>query len=150
MRNSALSANDTFGFAHVRGQGSKRPQARKRVLIVDDDPAMIILTRAKLEDAGYEVYACTDAIEATLALHRVHPSILLLDVKMPGLSGDLLAMVLSRTNAARGVAVIFHSSLDQAELDELVKRTRALGAIRKTTDSGHFLHTLRTLLEQRS
>ena len=63
--------------------------ARVRVLVVDDDAALRRMVTMVLEDAGWDVLEAKDGQEA-LAAMRSSPSrlVVLLDWKMPNMSGD--------------------------------------------------------------
>lgn len=65
------------------------PPAGIRVLIADDDPALVEVLTAVLTDSprGFEVEAATDGYEALVKVGAFKPAILILDVLMPGLDG---------------------------------------------------------------
>lgn len=59
-----------------------------RVLVVDDDEAIRETIRFALEDVGYEVDEAPNGLVALRKLHGAHePSVVLLDLMMPGLDG---------------------------------------------------------------
>jgi CheY-like chemotaxis protein len=60
---------------------------RERILIVDDVPANIDVLGAFLEPAGFEVLAAPGGEKALALARRARPSLVLLDVMMPGLDG---------------------------------------------------------------
>lgn len=63
----------------------------KRILLVDDDEDMRSLLADVLSDEGYEVTQAANGAEALVILHRETFAAVLLDKRMPGLSGmDLL------------------------------------------------------------
>ena len=58
-----------------------------KILVVDDDTAILLATRRTLESAGFEVFEAQNG-EQGLAMARKHlPDLLLLDVNMPGMDG---------------------------------------------------------------
>jgi DNA-binding NtrC family response regulator len=59
----------------------------KRILIADDDPAILRTCRKILEHAGYEVTTAPDGDSALRLLKSRHYDLLLVDMLMPGLSG---------------------------------------------------------------
>lgn len=60
---------------------------RSVVLVADDDPDILTLVSFRLEKAGYEVLTATDGQQALdLAVDR-HPTLAVLDVRMPKLNG---------------------------------------------------------------
>jgi CheY-like chemotaxis protein len=75
----------------------------KRVLVVDDEPVIRALVAASLAGDDYEVAAAADGPGALAALEQLTPDLILLDVGLPGLSGDA---VLSRLRAASATAAI--------------------------------------------
>lgn len=63
----------------------------QRILLVDDDEDMRSLLADVLSDEGYEVIQAANGAEALVLLHRETFAAILLDKRMPGLSGmDLL------------------------------------------------------------
>lgn len=69
-------------------------QDRGTVLVIDDEPDVLLLCRVNLEFEGYRVLEASDG-EAGLALLRDHrPDVVLLDVTMPKLDGwEVLAAI---------------------------------------------------------
>lgn len=54
----------------------------KKILIVDDDPDVVLATRMPLESAGYEVYEAASEEEGMAAVEAVMPDLIVLDVMM--------------------------------------------------------------------
>jgi two-component system cell cycle response regulator DivK len=57
------------------------------ILIVDDDPANLLLTRSVLEREGYEVIGAGSADQARTLLSNRRPSLILMDIQLPGIDG---------------------------------------------------------------
>jgi CheY-like chemotaxis protein len=58
------------------------------VMMVDDEPLTIDVTRVHLLDAGYSRFiSTTDSLQALDMVHRAQPDVLLLDLMMPGMTG---------------------------------------------------------------
>ncbi len=65
---------------------------RTRILVADDDPAIVELLEFLLEDEGYEVLRASDGLQALAAIRCERPQLVITDNMMPGLSGrDLVA-----------------------------------------------------------
>jgi response regulator RpfG family c-di-GMP phosphodiesterase len=58
-----------------------------RILLVDDDPALRTLLRTTFEVADVDVVEAENAAGARREIERTHPSVIVLDVNMPGISG---------------------------------------------------------------
>lgn len=59
----------------------------KTVLIVEDDRNIADLLRLYLEKEGYEVIIALDGLKGVEKFREVHPSLVLLDVMLPGMDG---------------------------------------------------------------
>ena len=70
----------------------------KHIVLTDDDSAIRKILQIVLEKGGYKVTACKNGDELlhTLTLHASNVNLLLLDIKMPGLSGLELLEIIQR------------------------------------------------------
>jgi len=74
----------------------------KLVLCVDDDVTIRDIVKHCLQEAGYPVLSCRDGELALIMLNRFQPSVVLLDIDMPGLDGyQTLAEIRQRFPALR-------------------------------------------------
>jgi DNA-binding response OmpR family regulator len=83
---------------------------KKRILVVDDDPAASVAVRHCLEWKGYEVVEQPSGAEALAWLEREHADLIILDVVMPGLSGFEVCRRLRERDDTRYTPVIFLTS----------------------------------------
>ena len=60
---------------------------RSAVLVVDDEPDLLSLIRLILEDEGYRVQTAANGRQALAQATRELPGLILLDMKMPEMSG---------------------------------------------------------------
>jgi DNA-binding response OmpR family regulator len=58
-----------------------------RILFVDDEEGIQLLYREELEEDGYEVHSALTGEDALQKLQFVSPDLVILDIKMPGISG---------------------------------------------------------------
>lgn len=78
-----------------------------RILVADDDEALLATTAALLSQEGYVVLTARDGFEALTELRAGVPEIVVSDLKMPNMSGfELLAIIRQRFPA---VGVVAHS-----------------------------------------
>lgn len=68
----------------------KQMQNRKKILIIDDDLKIGDLEQEVLEQAGYSCHRAYSGTEALLCLEYIRPDLILLDLMLPGLSGEEL------------------------------------------------------------
>jgi DNA-binding response OmpR family regulator len=76
------------------------------VLVADDDADIRELVAFKLEQAGFEVIAVEDGHAALEHARNRRPTLAVLDVSMPGLSGIEVCRALRADSATAGILVI--------------------------------------------
>ena len=62
-------------------------RGRQRILVVEDDEAIVLGLEENLKFAGYEVVVARNGNEAVTAVERHTPDLILLDIMLPGMSG---------------------------------------------------------------
>ena len=85
------------------------------ILIVDDTPANLRLLSSMLTQQAYTVRLAPNGKLALLNAQADPPDLILLDIKMPGLSGYEVCEQLKADPRTRDVPIIFISALDQTE-----------------------------------
>ena len=95
-----------------------------RILIVDDDEALVKSLSGFLCDEGFKVSSTADGGEALTLMHTVAPAVVLLDIWLPGMDGIETLQMLKKMNAKIEVIVMSgHGNIETA-----VKVTK-LGAV---------------------
>jgi DNA-binding response OmpR family regulator len=117
------------------------------VMIVDDDPMILQVTGAVLERRGHRVLKRSSAIGTSVAISREQPDVVLLDVNMPGLSGDRLARLVQPGGS--GPVVILFSGIFEDELEELARTCGAAGVIAKNGDQRQLVAQIERLARPR-
>ena len=77
------------------------------ILVVDDDPDMRALLRHKLARAGYDVILAEDGESAERAVRSRGADLILVDINMPGVSGDELVASLREDAQLRPIPVVY-------------------------------------------
>lgn len=80
--------------------------ASKKILIVDDDKEFMEELREVLVNTGYEVVAVADGIAASKAARVTRPDVILLDLRMKGMSGFEVADRLKGFSDTSGIPII--------------------------------------------
>ena len=57
------------------------------ILVIDDDRNILAIIELYLKKAGFQVYTCADGISALAAFHETKPSLVVLDIMLPGRDG---------------------------------------------------------------
>lgn len=89
--------------------------SQKRILIVDDEPAIQMLYNEEFTEAGYAVESAYNGETGLAAFLANPPDLVILDINMPGLNG---IEVLRRMKEARpGTPIILNSAYQQFKQD---------------------------------
>jgi len=84
---------------------------RKKILIVDDEPDILMLLERRLSQEGYSVIKAQNAKEAIAAARKELPNLILLDIVMPGMDGAKAAEILRNDPLTKDIPVIFVTCL---------------------------------------
>lgn len=90
----------------------------KRVLICDDDPAILRVLQVNLEVEGYDVLLARHGEEAYEVAVAQHPDLIILDIMMPRLDGYQTCEKLKANDEVKGIPVVFLSAkAQQSDID---------------------------------
>ena len=93
--------------------------AKRRVLIVDDEPNIVTALEFLLERRGYEVRVATNGEEAVALVESFRPDVMLLDVMMPKRSGyDVCQRVRERPDMQHVKIVMLSAKGREAEVSK--------------------------------
>jgi CheY-like chemotaxis protein len=88
------------------------------VLIADDEPSMRLLVRATIESDQYQVLEAADGDEAWALIRQHKPSVVLLDVQMPGRTGlEVLAKIKSDPSLAATRVILLTAKALKADVE---------------------------------
>lgn len=99
-----------------RGTFNKHPDFNKKILVVDDEAAMLQTLRYNLERSGYTVCTASDGRSAIALAEREQPDLIVLDVMLPGLDGIEACREIRKTSS---VPIIMLTAKDQ-EIDKVL------------------------------
>lgn len=119
-----------------------------KIFVVDDNPLVGAVARSVLAGAGHHVTVFDSPFGTTAAAKRTAVDLILLDVCMPALRGDVLAELLQKS--VPGVPILFYSALEPDELSKLVKRHGAVGFVGKSVKPYELVMRVNSVLESRS
>lgn len=86
---------------------------QKRVLIVDDDPALCHLIEKVLKEKGFIVDVALDGEQALLSVDRVKPDLLILDIQMPKINGYSFLFALRKIDIEKKIPIIVLTSKEE-------------------------------------
>ena len=139
---SLQSAFDDTGTRPIRS-----PLLDAKVMMVDDEPLMTDLIQAHLEDEGYANFVVTnDPRQALELLKREKPSVLLLDLMMPQVSGFDLLKAMRADRELRYTPVIVLTAATGADSKLRALRLGATDFLSKPVDASELVLRVRNTL----
>lgn len=112
------------------------PQQPYRVLVIDDDNNIRMLTRLLFEFEGYEVLLASDGDEGLDLAFKHHPHLILLDMTMPGRDGlEVYDGLRARPETADIPVMVISASLNNREVAEWRSKPTVVDVITKPFDT---------------
>lgn len=96
---------------------------RKRVLVVDDDPAILEMLEEVLgNDDRFDVRTASTGYDAGLLTEQFRPQVILLDYMLPDLNGNVVCeRIRSNPDMSETKIIIISGVVNQEEIQELLK-----------------------------
>jgi two-component system cell cycle response regulator DivK len=117
---------------------------RNRVLVVEDNDDWRSLLALFIQRLGYEVSEATTGLEAIERATAVHPDLILMDLGLPGMSGDEATAHLKAQPSTRDIPVVVQTAYTTGEHTHRALETGAAEVLYKPID----LMTLREVLRK--
>jgi len=108
---------------------------RQSILIVDDNPVNMKLIRVLLAGEGYEVRTAGDAETAVQLLKEFHPSLILMDIQLPGIDGLELTRRLKAQPETRNIPIVGLTAYAMKGDEERIIAAGCSGYIPKPIDT---------------
>jgi DNA-binding response OmpR family regulator len=130
----------------MHAQLLENPQARaipharrRRILIVDDDDAMVDLLGQRLGRQGFEVLVASSGEEGLATARQRRPDLVVLDLRLPDADGFSICQELADSIETCSIPVIILSGMERPDI---IRRSRAAGCqyfVRKPYDPNALL-----------
>jgi CheY-like chemotaxis protein len=93
-------------------------QVLRTVVIADDESSMRLLVHATIESDEYRVVEAADGIEAWTLVQKLRPSLVLLDVQMPGQSGlEVLKLIKDDPTLASTRVILLTAKAQETDIE---------------------------------
>jgi two-component system KDP operon response regulator KdpE len=129
----------------------------KKILVVDDDPVILLTLTLKLKAKGYEVITASEGSQAITITRKEKPDLMLLDVNFPpdvshggGVpwNGFVITQWLRRLNDTNKMPIIVISGIDKADYPQQASAVGATAFLRKPIDSQELLASIDTAFQR--
>jgi CheY-like chemotaxis protein len=85
-------------------------KSQKKILVVDDNDDCRALLSLCIKRFGYEVFEAATALEAINRVAVVHPDLIMMDLSLPGMSGEEATTCLKANPATREIPVLISTA----------------------------------------
>lgn len=120
-----------------------------RILIVDDDATMRLLMNETLQEDGYIIDEADNGFDALQSIKAVQPDLVLLDVRMPGLSGFDVCAEIRELSGDTNIAIVMVTGLEDSESIETAFQLGATAFISKPINWITFPYRIQYILKAR-
>jgi len=141
--------DNSFKEESVHNPMSTIPGGNERILLVDDEEAIINLERTILERLGYKVTSLTNSIEA-LEMFRTAPrefDLVISDISMPSLNGDRLASEL--INIRPDIPILLCTGFSEIIIGKTAEDLGVRGFLMKPVFMDELANTIRNIMDSK-
>ncbi len=119
----------------------------KEILIVDDEPSIVVPVQFLMQQQGYTVLVAEDGHDALDMIYKYQPDLVLLDIMLPGIDGYEVCEIVRLNPKLRNVKIIFLTAKGR-EVE--IAKGMALGAdayITKPFSNAELVAKVKSVLE---
>ena len=121
-----------------------RNSAAPRVLVIDDDQALLRMVQLSMSSEGLEVAVARDGVDALEQLSRAHYDVIVLDLQMPRMDGRAFFRELASQGHRPKIVILSAYGAEQAQRDLKVE-----AAVPKPFDPDVLIETVRKVAAKR-
>lgn len=122
--------------------------AKRRILIVDDEPHIVTMLKSRLTANGYEVITAVDGQEALEKARSEMPELVILDLMLPKLNGYKVCRMLKFDEKYRHIPIIMFSARAQESDQKMGMETGADAYVVKPFRAEELLKKIGELLNK--
>jgi len=119
---------------------------QKTILVIDDDIITHNMLRTTLASAGYFVRVASTGEEGIRMAEERPPSVIILDIMMPGLDGGEVAKIFKADAETKDIPIIFLSSLISEKEEKIGSRKDMISFLSKPYNQDKLLNEIKKYL----
>lgn len=134
------------GIAKKLDEFGKRELGEIKVLLVEDDPFISKILITSLSKNGCIPYSTQNGSEAITLAEQYGPNIILLDLMLPGMSGEEILTVLKQHDTLKNIPVIvFTNRSEESDKKKVLDLGAALYLVKATTKLSELTEIIKKL-----
>ena len=123
---------------------------KKQILLIDNDPDTVMMTKSRLEANGYVVMTTANGWDGVELAKEHKPDLILLDVIMPAMEGCEVCAKMKETESTREIPVLMFTVSAKENLEAMCLKAGAKAVILKPFDPDKLLALIRKALDPKS
>jgi len=120
-----------------------------KILVVDDEPGMVMILSKFLKHSGYEVVTASDGLECIAKAESELPALILLDNVMPNMDGQTALAKLRASKKTRDIPVIMVTALSDEKTIASAQKSGAVEYVVKPFDYTVLLEKITQVLKSK-
>ena len=121
-------------------------EAKKKILVVDDEPDIVNMLKMRLEASGYEVIIAGDGNTAYNKAKSDSPDLIILDLMLPNMDGYQVCGLLKKDTRYAKIPIIIFTARAQKSDQDLGLEVGANAYITKPFEAKELLEKIKSLL----
>lgn len=118
----------------------------RKILIVDDEPDILRATKVRLISLGYDVITASDGKDVIAIIQTGMPDLVLLDLWLPGMSGDEICLKLKADDKLKHIPVVMFTASSNFDISNKVREIGANGYLIKPFTSEELIQTIKKFI----
>ena len=118
----------------------------KTILIVEDEPKNMTLTRDLLKISGYETIEAVDGKQGVEKAKSAKPNLILMDIMMPGMDGYSACREIKADQSTKNIPVVMLTAVGYDLNKKLAKQMGADGYVTKPFSRQQLIDAISPLL----
>ena len=118
----------------------------KKILLVDDEPDLVLLMEARLRANGYDVLSAQDGQTALEVAKREKPDLIILDLMLPKMDGYKVCGLLKKDSRYAKIPIVMFTARAQEEDRKLGEEVGANAYLTKPFEPDTLLGKIRELI----
>lgn len=119
---------------------------KRKILVVDDEVAIVRVLRDRLEIEGYEVLAAYDGAEGVEIAKRELPDLIIMDITMPNMDGLTAARLLRENPETSKIPIIMLTARGQESDEEAGYQAGAVRYFTKPFSTRQLVREIKNIL----
>ena len=124
--------------------------SKKKILLVDDDPQIVMMMKSRLEANGYEVLTSLNGPEVVEMAKEFKPDLILLDIIMPAMGGDNVCLKLKSEAETSNIPIIAITASPRKDLEVMCLKAGAKVVVRKPFNPSELLALIKKAFDPNS